>query len=44
MSTIYSKLAEARKMVGAHKITKSGKNNYQNYEYYELEDILPCRL
>ena len=39
--TIFEKLNEARLRFQNAGITKSGKNNYAGYTYYELSDILP---
>lgn len=37
----YEKLFLARKMFAQANIKKSGKNNYAEYKYYTLEDIVP---
>lgn len=39
--TIYKKLQEARIMLQNTKLTKSGKNKFAGYEYFELGDFLP---
>lgn len=41
MKELTKKLAKARVMFQEKNITKSGKNNYSGYTYYELSDILP---
>lgn len=41
MSTVYSKLQEARKKLQNLKLNKSGKNKFSNYDYFELSDFLP---
>lgn len=38
---IYQKIQKARVELQNKKIKKSGKNNYSNYEYFELGDFLP---
>lgn len=38
---IYQKLQACRVKFQEAKIKKSGKNNYSNYDYFELSDILP---
>ena len=40
--TIYKKLQEARIMLQNTKLTKSGKNKFAGYEYFELGDFLPA--
>lgn len=39
--TVYKKLQEARLMLQNTKLTKSGKNKFAGYEYFELGDFLP---
>lgn len=39
--SIYEKLQHARAMFTAHGVGKGGKNKYSNYEYFNLNDILP---
>lgn len=38
---IYKKLMEARMMLQAEKLKKSGHNKFAGYEYFELGDFLP---
>jgi len=39
--SVYKKLQEARIMLQNTKLTKSGKNKFAGYEYFELGDFLP---
>lgn len=39
--SIYEKLARIQKKLMNMEIPKSGRNNFQKYNYYELEDLLP---
>jgi hypothetical protein len=39
--TVYAKLQEARVKLQGRKLTKSGKNKFAGYEYFELGDFLP---
>ena len=39
--TVYKKLQEARLLLQNTKLTKSGKNKFAGYEYFELGDFLP---
>jgi hypothetical protein len=39
--TVYKKLQEARILLQNTKLTKSGKNKFAGYEYFELGDFLP---
>ena len=39
--TVYKKLQEARILLQNTKLTKSGKNKFAGYEYFELADFLP---
>lgn len=39
---VYEKLNEARLKFQNANVKKSGKNDYANYTYYELADILPA--
>lgn len=41
---IYEKLQQARNELHATKITKTGKNKFAKYTYFELSDILPVIL
>lgn len=38
---VYKKLAEVQKKLLNYNFRKSGKNSFSNFNYYELEDILP---
>lgn len=38
---IYQKLQDCRVELQAMNLKKSGKNEYSNYDYYELQDFLP---
>ena len=38
---VYQKLQLARSMLQEKKLTKSGKNKFAGYEYFELQDFLP---
>ncbi len=38
---IYQKIAKARADFSALKLSKTGKNTYAGYDYFELSDILP---
>lgn len=40
---VYQKLALARRMVLDAGITKSGKNNHLEFDFFELEDIVPTQ-
>jgi hypothetical protein len=40
--TIYKKLQDARILLQNTKLTKSGKNKFAGYEYFELGDFLPA--
>lgn len=40
--TVYKKLQEARLLLQNTKLTKSGKNKFAGYEYFELGDFLPA--
>ena len=39
--SVYKKLQEARLLLQGAKLTKSGKNKFAGYEYFELGDFLP---
>jgi hypothetical protein len=39
--TVYKKLQQARLMLQNTKLSKSGKNKFAGYEYFELGDFLP---
>lgn len=39
--SVYGKLQKARIMLQGTKLTKSGKNKFAGYEYFELADFLP---
>jgi hypothetical protein len=39
--SVYKKLQDARLMLQNTKLTKSGKNKFAGYEYFELGDFLP---
>jgi hypothetical protein len=39
--SVYKKLQQARLMLQNTKLTKSGKNKFAGYEYFELGDFLP---
>lgn len=39
--SVYKKLQEARLLLQNTKLTKSGKNKFAGYEYFELGDFLP---
>jgi len=39
--TVYAKLQQARVKLQGQKLTKSGKNKFAGYEYFELGDFLP---
>ena len=41
IKSVYEKLQKCRVLLGDKKITKSGKNSYSKYEYFELKDFLP---
>lgn len=41
MMSVYKKLQDARLMLQNTKLTKSGKNKFAGYEYFELGDFLP---
>ena len=38
---VYAKLARIQKRLMGMEIPKSGRNKFQKYNYYELEDLLP---
>ena len=38
---IYEKVQKAKEMILVANIKKSGRNNFANYTYYELADLLP---
>lgn len=38
---VYQKLQKCRAELSKKKLTKSGKNSYSNYKYFELGDFLP---
>ena len=40
--TVYKKLQEARILLQNTKLSKSGKNKFAGYEYFELGDFLPA--
>jgi hypothetical protein len=40
--SVYKKLQEARIMLQRTKLSKSGKNKFAGYEYFELGDFLPA--
>ncbi len=40
--SVYGKLQEARIMLQRTKLSKSGKNKFAGYEYFELGDFLPA--
>lgn len=40
--TVYAKLQQARIKLQGRKLTKSGKNKFAGYEYFELGDFLPA--
>lgn len=40
--SVYKKLQEARLLLQNTKLTKSGKNKFAGYEYFELGDFLPA--
>lgn len=40
--SVYGKLQKARIMLQGTKLTKSGKNKFAGYEYFELADFLPA--
>ena len=41
MNTVYKKLQQARLLLQATPMTKSGKNKFAGYEYFELADFIP---
>ena len=41
MSNVLQKLSEARVLLQNKDIKKSGKNNYSNFNYFQLDDFLP---
>ena len=41
MANVFAKLQEARIKLQATKLSKSGKNKFAGYEYFELADFLP---
>ena len=40
--SVYKKLQQARMLLQGAKLTKSGKNKFAGYEYFELGDFLPA--
>jgi hypothetical protein len=42
MNQIYAKLQKARLMLQAMPLTKSGKNKFAGYDYFELSDFMPA--
>jgi len=42
MNTVHKKLQQARLMLQATPLTKSGKNKFAGYEYFELADFIPA--
>ena len=40
--SVYKKLQQARMLLQGTKLTKSGKNKFAGYEYFELGDFLPA--
>lgn len=42
MANVFAKLQEARIKLQATKLSKSGKNKFAGYEYFELGDFLPA--
>ena len=42
MNTVHKKLQQARLMLQATPLKKSGKNSYAGYEYFELADFIPA--
>ena len=40
--SVYKKLQQARMLLQGAKLTKSGKNKFAGYEYFELSDFLPA--
>ena len=40
--SVYKKLQQARMLLQGTKLTKSGKNKFAGYEYFELSDFLPA--
>ena len=39
---IYEKMQVVKKLLSDAELKKTGKNDYSNFEYYELSDILPA--
>lgn len=39
---IYEKMQKVKKLLSDSELKKTGKNDYSNFEYYELSDILPA--
>lgn len=39
---IYEKMQKVKKLLSDAELKKTGKNDYSNFEYYELSDILPA--
>ena len=39
---IYEKMQVVKKLLSDSELKKTGKNDYSNFEYYELSDILPA--
>lgn len=39
---IYEKMQKVKKLLSDAELKKTGKNNYSNFEYYELSNILPA--
>lgn len=44
MSNVYEKILQARTKFAKENIKKSGRNKFQNFDYYELNDIVPPAL
>ena len=42
--TIFKRLQEIKAQLSATKLTKSGKNTYSGYSYFELSDFLPTLI
>lgn len=42
MNAVYKKLQQARLKLQAMPLTKSGKNKFAGYEYFELSDFMPA--
>lgn len=41
---VYVRLNRARTMFHSREIKKSGRNKFSNYDYFELEDIVPNKI